>query len=172
MKDNVVRLMDTRFIFATNFSGDPSRDKFGSDARKCNVVIPDQELALSLRAEGYNVKETKPRPGEELGFVPTYYVIAYLSYHDDPGEEWRNPKVYLVSGDTKPQLLNSHNVGAIDKAYVKRVRTDLNKAVNKKTGRKSFYVRMMYVELDVDEDPYAQFYTTAVSNDEEALPFD
>ena len=30
-KRQKVNIDDTRFIFTTNFSGDPSRDRFGSD---------------------------------------------------------------------------------------------------------------------------------------------
>ena len=39
MRNNNVYIEDTRFIFDTNFAGDPNRDKYGSDARKANLVI-------------------------------------------------------------------------------------------------------------------------------------
>ena len=41
-KRQKVNIDDTRFIFTTNFSGDPSRDRFGSDQRRVNVVIPTE----------------------------------------------------------------------------------------------------------------------------------
>ena len=38
-KRQKVSIENTRFIFATNFSGDPSRDRFGSDKRRVNLVL-------------------------------------------------------------------------------------------------------------------------------------
>ena len=46
-KRQKVNIDDTRFIFTTNFSGDPERDRFGSDQRRVNVVIPTEELLAS-----------------------------------------------------------------------------------------------------------------------------
>ena len=51
-KRQKVNIDDTRFIFTTNFSGDPSRDRFGSDKRRVNVVIPNQELVDHLLSLG------------------------------------------------------------------------------------------------------------------------
>ena len=47
-----VNIDDTRFIFDTNFSGDPTRDRFGSDKRRVNIVIPTVEQAMDMRAMG------------------------------------------------------------------------------------------------------------------------
>ena len=33
-KRQKINIDDTRFIYKTNFSGDPERDRFGSDQRK------------------------------------------------------------------------------------------------------------------------------------------
>ena len=54
-KHQKVNIDDTRFIFTTNFSGDSSRDRFGSDKRRVNVVIPTMDLGESphgSRCEG------------------------------------------------------------------------------------------------------------------------
>lgn len=61
-KRQKVNIDDTRFIYTTNFSGDPARDRFGSDKRRVNVVIPTVEQAMDMRAMGINVKETHPNP--------------------------------------------------------------------------------------------------------------
>ena len=61
-KRQKVNIDDTRFIFTTNFSGDPERDRFGSDQRRVNVVIPTEELAQHLLDLGVKVKQTKPNP--------------------------------------------------------------------------------------------------------------
>ena len=54
-KRQKVNIDDTRFIFTTNFSGDPSRDRFGSDKRRVNVVIPTMELVNHLMDLGVKV---------------------------------------------------------------------------------------------------------------------
>lgn len=75
-KRQKVNIDDTRFIFTTNFSGDPERDRFGSDQRRVNVVIPTEELAQHLLDLGVKVKQTKPNPERTYDepFVPTLYV--------------------------------------------------------------------------------------------------
>ena len=56
MENNkIVSIENTRFIFETNFSGDPRRDKYGDTKRYVNIVIPE-EIACELSDEGFNVK--------------------------------------------------------------------------------------------------------------------
>ena len=149
----LINIENTRFIFMTNFSGDPERDNFGSDARKANLVIPDHEQAMDLIDQGFNVRSTKPRPGDEEDFEPTYFVSVNVNYDTD----WP-PKIYLVTGDEEPLLLDEESVSIIDKCYVLNVNAVLNPYENNKTGRKSLYVRTMYVEQDIEDDPYASRY--------------
>ena len=144
---------NTKFIFKTNFAGDPAEDRFGSNKRRGNIIIPDPEMAADLFNRGFKVKATKPRPGEEEDFVPTYYISVMLNY-DSP---WP-PEVYLVSGGN-PVALDEESVGVVDKCYVLRVRVALNPYENPKTGIKSMYIRTMYVEQDVADDPFAHLYT-------------
>lgn len=160
----LIVLDDTKFIFKTNFAGYPSEDRFGSNKRRGNIIIPDAELANELFNRGFKVKATKPRPGEEEDFEPTYYISAMLNY-DSP---WP-PEVYLVSPGAEPVPLDADSVGVIDKAYVLRVRVALNPYENPKTGIKSMYIKTMYVEQDVADDPFAHIY--ANRNGEQVLPF-
>lgn len=150
---NLVSIENTRFIWRTNFSGDPSRDRFGSERRKANIVIPDYEQAMDLRDFGLNVKETFPRPGEEEDFEPTYYIEIKVNYDS----KWP-PNIYLVSGDAEPVLLDEESVDTLDKCYILNVNAVLNIAENRTTGKKSLYVRTMYVEQDVEDDPFADRY--------------
>lgn len=159
----LISIENTKFIFRTNFSGDPDRDTFGSDARKANIIIPNPDQAMELLDEGFNVKQTKPKPGEEEGFVPTYFVSINASFDG----EWP-PKVYLVSGDAEPVRLDETTVGELDTCYVRNVNVVLNPYENKRTGRKSLYVRTMYVEQDIDDDPFRHRY---IRNDDD-VPFD
>lgn len=149
----LICIENTRFIYQTNFSGDPERDRFGSDARRANLIIPDHIQAAELRDAGFNVKQTKPKPGEEEDFIPTYFVAVNANYDTD----WP-PKIYLVSGEAEPRLLDEDSVGIIDKCYVLNVNAVLNPYCNQRTGRNSLYVRTMYVEQDLEEDPFASRY--------------
>ena len=50
----------------------------------------ENEQARRLIDEGFNVKLTKPKPGEEEGFIPRYYVAIKVNYES----EWP-PKIFL-----------------------------------------------------------------------------
>ena len=113
MRNNYVIIEGTKFIFKTNFSGDPDRDTYGSTQRKGNIIIPDIEQASCLIDEGFNVKLTKPRPGEEEGFVPSYYVAIKVNYDT----EWP-PKIFLMTDSEKGVLLDSESVKSIDYMWV------------------------------------------------------
>lgn len=160
----LVVIEDTKFIFKTNFAGDPNEDRFRSTKRRGNIIIPDLEMAQALLDAGFKVKATKPKPGEEEDFVPTFYISVTLNYNS-----FSPPEVYLVSPGAAPVLLNEESVGVIDKAYVLRVRVALNPYENPTTGIKSMYVRTMYVEQDVGNDPFAHMY--ANRDGDGALPF-
>lgn len=165
MNDSRLIVIDnTRFIFKTNFAGDPNEDRFRSTKRRGNIIIPDPEMAQALFEAGFKVKATKPRPGEEEDFEPTFYISVTLNY-DSP---WP-PEVYLVSPGAAPVLLDADSVGVVDKAYVLRVRVALNPYENPTTGIKSMYIRTMYVEQDVANDPFAHIY--ADRDGEKVLPF-
>ena len=150
---SLISIEDTTFIFRTNFSGDPERDTFGSDARVANVIIPDERQALELMDAGFNVKMTKPRPGEEEGFSPTYYVQIKVNYDT----EWP-PKIYVVSGNAEPRLLDEETIAELDYIYVSNVNVVLNPYVNSRTNKCSLYIRTMYVEQDIEDDPFAHRY--------------
>jgi hypothetical protein len=68
-----------------------------------------------------------------------------------------------------PVLLDENSVGVVDKCYVLRVNVALNPYENPKTGIKSMYIRTMYVEQDVADDPFAHMY--ANREGEGSLPF-
>lgn len=164
----LISIENTRFIFKTNFSGDPARDTYGSTTRYGNLIIPDEEQARELADMGFNVRQTKPRPGQEEEFEPAYFVKVTVNYKS----EWP-PKIYLVSGDSDPQILDEESIDILDKVYVINVNAILNPYENQRTGKSSLYVRTMYVEQDVEDDPFASRYKKArpQNSDEEGLPF-
>lgn len=152
-KDNVI-IENTKFIFTTNFSGDPARDEaYHSSDRKANIIIPTEEQARALADMGFNVKCTKPREGEEEGFVPRYFVSVKANY----GSEYP-PNIYLVSGDAEPELLNEETVGRLDKVYILNVNAVLNPWYSERNRTWSLYIKTMYVEQDLESDPFASRY--------------
>lgn len=157
MRDNLIRIDNTKFIFKTNFSGDPSMDSYGSKTRKACVLIPSYEQAMDLMERGVKVRETRPRPGEEEGFVPRYYTSVIVNYDSEVAQS-RPPKVYLVSGDNPPVLLDKDTVGNLDHVYVLNVNVVFEVSFNKRYNKTLCYIRTMYVEQDIDVDPYANLY--------------
>lgn len=153
-KNKLVCIENTKFIYMTNFSGDPERDRFGSTTRRANVIIPDPEQARELFDMGFNVKQTKPRDDEdESTFEPTYFVAVNLNY-----DSYYPPRVYLVSGEAEPVLLDEETISQLDSCQVKNVNVTLNPYHNQRTNTRSLYVRTMYVEQDVETDPFASRY--------------
>lgn len=150
--NSLVNIEGASFIFMTNFSGDPARSgKYPSTTRQANLTIPDVNLARNLIDEGFKVKLTKPREGEEEGFVPTYFIPIKVNY-----QVKYPPKIYLVAGDAEPRLLNEDTIDVLDKIRVKNVDVTLNKRFTDMGN--TLYVRTMYVKQDIDDDPWAGKY--------------
>ena len=130
-KRQKVNIDDTRFIFTTNFSGDPERDRFGSDQRRVNVVIPTEELAQHLLDLGVKVKQTKPNPERTYDepFVPTLYVPVNIKMDS----KWP-PHIYWVTTAGKRLLCNEDTISQLDFIRVKNVCLQAN--LVEKSGKK------------------------------------
>lgn len=165
MRTNLVIVENGKFIFDTNFAGDPKKDRFGSDERKANLVIPDIDLARELIDDGFNVRLTKPRVGEEEGFVLRYFVKVKLNYKST----WP-PKVYLVTDEDKSVLLDEESVACLDDIWVDRVNAVLNRYEG--PNGKSLYVKSMEVYQKVDDDPISAKYRRRNRDEEEEIPFE
>lgn len=165
MRTNLVIVENGKFIFDTNFAGDPKKDCFGSDERKANLVIPDIDLARELIDDGFNIRLTKPRVGEEEGFVPRYFVKVKLNYKST----WP-PKVYLVTDEDKSVLLDEESVACLDDIWVDRVNAVLNRYEG--PNGKSLYVKSMEVYQKVDDDPISAKYRRRNRDEEEEIPFE
>lgn len=165
MRTNLVIVENGKFIFDTNFAGDPKKDRFGSDERKANLVIPDIDLARELIDDGFNVRLTKPRVGEEEGFVPRYFVKVKLNYKST----WP-PKVYLVTDEDKSVLLDEESVACLDDIWVDRVNAVLNRYEG--PNGKPLYVKSMEVYQKVDDDPISAKYRRRNRDEEEEIPFE
>lgn len=151
---------NTRFIFTTNFSGDPARDKFGDSRRKVNIIIPSVEQAKDMTKMGLNVKATKPGPHDDPNnFTPEYYIQVQTKYRKRDNTPVKYPpNVYLVTGNNPAVLLNEETVGCLDQIRVKNVNCIANPRLNDDGNGYSLFVRTLYVEQDMDDDPYAAMY--------------
>lgn len=156
-----IALDDTRFIFATNFSGDPKRDRFGDNRRKANIIIPSADLAKEMTKNGFKVRQTKPPMDAGDDWTPEYYILAQVKYRKTNGEAVKYPpNVYLVTPGNDPVLLTEETVNCLDQIRVKNVNVILNphEYDGANGSGLSLYVRTMYVEQDMDDDPYAARY--------------
>lgn len=156
---SIIALDNTRFIYATNLAGDPRADRFGDARPKANIIIPDPDQAKELIKAGIKVRETRPRQDDDPDtFQPEYFVTALLKYRTRDGAKVKYPpKVYLVSGDSEPVLLDEDSVKQIDTMRVQNVNVILN-PYEYEPGKVSLYIRTMYVEQRLDDDPYAKLY--------------
>lgn len=157
----VIVFENTKFIFVTNFSGDPSRDNYGSSERKANIIIPSKEMADRLSEDGFNVRVTKPREGYEDEYEPQYYINIKLNYNFPTP-----PVVYMVK-DGRRTMLQEAQLVDIDHARITNVNAVCNPYFNQKRGTKSLYVQTMYVEVDSNYDPFAERYMP----DDDEIPF-
>lgn len=151
-----INIDDTRFIFDTNFSGDPKRDRFGSSKRRANIVIPTMEQVQELIDLGVNVKHTKPNPDRvyEDGFTPTYYVPVNVNMDS----KWP-PHVYWITPNGKRLTCTPETIGQLDFIRVKNVCCQANLFENRNApGEFTLYADVLYVEQDMDADPYAGRY--------------
>ena len=156
---NIISIDDTRFIYETNFAGDPAKDHFGDARRKCNIIIQDPRQAEELIAKGFRVKKTKPGPDDDPDdYIPTYFVQAVLKYRDRYGKPLKYaPKIYLVNADNEAVPLSEDTVCTLDNIRASNVNVILN-AWETDDGSYSLYIRTMYVEQDFDDDPFAARY--------------
>ncbi|MBP5593947.1 MAG: hypothetical protein J6Y02_01100 [Pseudobutyrivibrio sp.] len=156
-----VYISNSKFIFQTNFSGDPKKDKYGSNTRRGNLIIPTEEQAQEMIDMGYNDRATRPRSEEEEeGFVPTYFIPITVGYNHPR----KKPKVVLVTNGVA-QELDEENVGTIDNVYVLNVNATLNPRYNQDRDSFTMYVSQLYVEQDVEDDPWADQYSWNTANE-------
>ena len=174
MIGRTIAVDNTRFIFQTNFAGDPTKDRYADSRRKANLLIPDPEQAKDLIKAGFKVRETRPREDDDpRDFKPDYFVSVLLKYRNKSGQMVKYPpKVYLVSGDNEPVLLDEESISMIDTIRVKNVNVILNPyEYDPANNGVSLYIRTMYVEQDLDDDPYAARYRRNRHELDEEDPF-
>ena len=138
--NNILQIDDARIIFR-NFSGAPSKFNREGD-RNFAVIIPEQEIANALIAEGWNVKIKPPR---EVADNPFMYLPVKIKFND------REPRVYLKSGSNIIKL-DEESVSCLDNVDIISVDLDIRPYdwnVNGMEGRTA-YLKSIQVTQEVD----------------------
>lgn len=136
----ILQIDDARIIYR-NFAGVGSKFNREGD-RNFAVVIPDQELADHLVAEGWNVKIKPPR---EDGDEPFMFLPVKVKFND------RGPNCYLISGRNQRKL-TEEMIDLLDDVDIRSVDLDLRPydwEVNGKAGRTA-YLQSIEVTQEID----------------------
>ena len=158
-------LEGTRLIFRTNFSGDPKRDtgKYPNDKRKVNIIVRDINQAKDMEKAGLDVQVFTPKKRniDDPEPEPIYYVKAYIQYRKKDGSMVKYPpRIYLRrpnGGD--PILMTEDTVGQLDDIRIKFVDAVIRPwEYDPDEHKSSWRVQTMYVNQDLDTDPYYNKY--------------
>lgn len=148
-------------IIFSNFSGRP--DKYNAEGKRnfC-IVIDDPDDAEALKAEGWNIKELRPRDeGDEASH--------YLQVKINLGSH-RPPHIYMVNSRNVPVEVDEDTIDNLDSADI--VSADLVvRPYEWEPGRISAYLRELYVVIA--EDYFGSKYARdeGPAEDPDYLPF-
>lgn len=137
----IIQIDEAKIVYR-NFEG--RGDKFNREGdRNFAVVIPDQEIADALIAEGWNVKIKPPRDEDDDPFM---FLPVKVKFND------RGPNAYLQTG-TRMNRLDEDSIACLDNIDIMSVDLDIRPydwtLSDGKSGR-SAYLQSIKVTQDVD----------------------
>lgn len=139
-RGNILEIEDARIIYR-NFAGAGSKFNREGD-RNFAVIIPNEDIANELIAEGWNVKIKPPREEYDEPFM---FLPVKIKFNN------RGPAAYVVSGSSVTRL-NEDTIEMLDEIDIASVDMDLRPYdwdVNGKTGRTA-YLQAINVTQNVD----------------------
>lgn len=142
-KNRSVMIKDTKLLFR-NFEG--VADKYNNLGRRNFNITLTPEMAISLREQGFNVRELDPK---EEGDVPQAILQVIVNFNS------RNPpKIMLIKAITnKKQMLNSDTVKRLDWAEIVHVDLVINpyEWTNTQGSGITAYLKSLYVTIAEDD---------------------
>ena len=140
MADNTIMFEGATLVFR-NFAGKEGQYNREGD-RNFSVIIPDETLAQTLLADGWNVKHLNPR---EEGDEPTPYLQVAVNYKNRP------PRIVMISSVARTNV-SEEMVEVLDYAEIENADLIINPydwEVNGKSGKKA-YLKSLYVTIAED----------------------
>ena len=137
---NILQIDEARIIYR-NFAGVGSKFNREGD-RNFAVIIPEEEMADALIAEGWNVKIKPPRDEDEDPFM---FLPIKVKFND------RGPNAYLQTG-ARMNRLDEESIACLDDVDIISVDMDVRPydwEVNGKAGRTA-YLQSIKVIQEID----------------------
>ena len=142
-----IKIEGAKIVFR-NFGGKPDKYNRNGGVRKFAVVLGDASIVKNLLDEGWNVKQFKPKEGEE-DKEPEYYLPVKVSYAVKP------PHIYICTSKGKT-VLTEDTVETLDYADISNVDIVISPYAYSVDGSEGIaaYVKTMYVTIEEDEFAY------------------
>ena len=144
----ILQIDDARIVYR-NFSGVGSKFNREGD-RNFAVVIPDEDLAMRLKDEGWNVKIKDPR---DEGDSPFMYLPVKIKFND------RGPIFHLRTGRNQIKL-DEESISCLDRIDILCVDLDIRPFdwdVNGKTGRTAYLQAIRVTQKIIDRFAEEEF---------------
>lgn len=144
-RDGTILIENARLMFR-NFAGREQTFNSAGDRNFC--IMLEDELAEQMRADGWNIKELKPR---DEGDLPQPYVQVKVNYG-----KGRPPRVCLVTSRGRNDL-GADEIALMDIADIQKVDViirpydwEIKRGTEVTTGRKA-YLKTLFATLNEDE---------------------
>ena len=143
-------------IILRNFSGKQSAYNNAGNRNFC-LVIKDEEAAMQLKNQGWNVKMRQfDDPDEPV----MYYIQVKVSYANVP------PTVWLVSDSAKPVLLNDSTIGQLDFVDLENVDLVISAYHWEMSGKSGVKAYLKSGYFTIHEDPFRKKYAKQLYGDD------